>query len=168
MDIHEFARIFPERMRKLEEFTKPSDDLKQIAGTEAQEFYKESFKNQGFTDETLQPWTDVKRRDPNSPWYGHSSNKEEKYFNQSRTTAKILSNTTELERAIYFEKTATGVRVYNEKPYARVHNFGGTAKVYGKWAFQMLARPFIGPSKTMVERIHAQLRPRLKDIIEGR
>ena len=154
MDINEFAQQFPERMKKLQEFVKPSDACKEIMGIEAQEFYKESFPKQGFTDENLKPWADVKRRDPNSNQYGKGV----------RATALILIDTTELKNAIYFAKTETGVRVYNEKLYARVHNFGGKA---GKKAFQMIARPFIGPSRTMVKRIKAALLPRIKDIMQG-
>lgn len=165
MDINEFAKQFPERIRKLQEFAK-GDDIKDVMGVEAVAHFKQSFDNEGFTDESKQPWADVKRRDPDSDWYGHSGQTGK--FSAARTTAKILTGeTNELKESIYFARTETGVRVYNEKPYAHVHNFGGMAKVYGKKAFQMLARPFIGPSKTMMTNIRTEISTRIKSILKG-
>lgn len=71
MDIKEFARIFPERLEKIKQFT-TGEEIKDILGTEAVNHFRESFQNEGFTDETLNPWKDVKRRDPASKWHGHS------------------------------------------------------------------------------------------------
>ena len=165
MDINEFAQQFPERIKKLQEFV-TGDDAKDIMGIEAVAHFKKSFENQGFTDESATPWADVKRRDPNSEWYGHSGQTGK--FSSARATAKVLSGETgELKEAIYFARTETGVRVYNEKPYARVHNFGGMAKVYGKKAFQMIARPFIAPSKTMIVNIRTELKARIKSILKN-
>lgn len=156
MDINDAARELEDRIRKLQEFTK-GDGIKEVMGLEAVAFYKESFPKQGFTDESLEPWADVKRRDPNSKQYGKGI----------RATALILIDSNELMNAIYYAPTENGVRVYNEKAYARVHNFGGKA---GKNAapFQMIARPFIGPSTTMITNIKTEINIRLKDIKEGR
>lgn len=165
MDINDLAKQFPERIKKLQEFVE-GDDIKDVMGVEAVNHFKASFPNEGFTDENLEPWADVKRRDPESEWYGHSGQTGK--FSAARTTAKILSGETgELKEAIYYAKTEKGVRVYNEKPYARVQNFGGMAKIYGKKAFQMLARPFIGPSKTMMTNIRAEFLTRIKSILNG-
>jgi len=164
MDINELARRFPEKIKELENFVK-GEDIKDLAGVEAVKHYKESFANEGFTDENLQKWPDVKRRDPNSPWYGHSGQTGK--FSQTRTLAKILNGETgELKEATTYSKTATGVRVYNEKPYASVHNFGGMAKVYGKKTFQMLARPFIGKSSALIGNIKTEIKNRIKDILK--
>jgi phage gpG-like protein len=127
-------------------------------GIEAENHFKESFPNQGFTDESLEPWADVKRRNPNSPWYGKGA----------RATAKILVDSNSLYYAIKHEATATGTRVFNMMPYGRVHNFGGMAKIYGKKSFQMLARPFIGPSREAVRKINAAIQIRINEIKEGK
>lgn len=164
MDIHEFARRFPEKIKELEDFVK-GDAIKDIAGMEAVKHFKDSFVNEGFTDENLQKWPDVKRRDPESAWFGHSGQTGK--FSQTRTLASILNGeTSELKEATTYTKTATGVRVYNEKPCAHVHNFGGQAKIYGKKAFQMLARPFIGKSAVLKTNIRTEIRNRIKDILK--
>jgi len=163
MDINELSEKFRAKQKELEDFV-TGDAIKDIAGVEAVNHFKESFVNEGFTDQNLQKWPNVKRRDPNSPWYGHSGQTGK--FSTARTAAKILSGETgELKEATTYTKTATGVRVYNEKPYAKVHNFGGTAKIYGKKAFQMLARPFIGKSAVLVGNIRGEIKSRIKDII---
>jgi len=163
MDANELAERFKAKQKELEDFVK-GDAMKDIAGVEAVNHFKESFVNEGFTDQQLEKWPNVKRRDPDSPWYGHSGQTGK--FSAARTTAKILTGETgELREATTYTKTQTGVRVYNEKPYASVHNFGGMAKVYGKKAFQMLARPFIGKSAVLIANIKTEIKSRLKDIL---
>lgn len=165
MDIKDFARKFPEKMQKIREFTN-GDAIKDIIGVEAVNHYKESFQNEGFTDETLNPWKDVQRRNPSSRWYGHSGQTGK--FSQARTTAKILSGETrELQNAITYRHIAGGVRVSNDKPYASVHNYGGRAKIYGKKEFQMPKRQFIGRSAVMVSKINDKIKRRMIDILKN-
>lgn len=165
MDIKDFARKFPEKMQKIKEFTN-GDAIKDIIGIEAVNHYKESFQNEGFTDETLNPWKDVQRRNPSSRWYGHSGQTGK--FSQARTTAKILSGETrELQNAITYRYIAGGVRVSNDKPYASVHNYGGRAKIYGKKEFQMPKRQFIGRSAVMVSKINDKIKRRMIDILKN-
>jgi phage gpG-like protein len=164
MDISEFADKFREKMKEITDFI-GSDDAKDIVGTEAVNHFKESFANEGFTDENLEPWPEVERRKKDSEWFGHSGQTGK--FSEARTMAKILTGeTNELREATKYEKTGKGVKVKNEKKYARVHQFGGMAKIYGKKEFQMLARPFIGKSKVMVDKIKDELKSRIKDILK--
>ncbi len=164
MDISELAQKLREKMKEIKDFI-ASDDAKDIVGTEAVNHFKESFSNEGFTDESLEKWPEVERRKPDSDWYGHSGQTGK--FSDARTAAKILSGETgELKETTTYTKTEKGVRVTNEKVYARVHNFGGMAKIYGKKEFQMLARPFIGKSKVMVDKIKAELKSRIIDILK--
>lgn len=89
------------------------DEIKNILGLEAVNYYKESFQNEGFTDESLNPWKNVQRRNPASKWYGHSGQTGK--FSQARTSAKILSGETrELQNAIIFKYIPSGVRVANK------------------------------------------------------
>jgi phage gpG-like protein len=164
MDINDFAQKFSEKLKEITDFIE-SDDAKDIVGTEAVNHYKESFANEGFTDENLERWPEVERRKKDSEWFGHSGQTGK--FSQTRTVAKILSGETgELKEATTYEKTEKGVKVRNEKKYARVHQFGGMAKIYGKKEFQMLARPFIGKSKVMVDKIKDELKSRIMDILK--
>lgn len=164
MDLSEFARKFPQKMQKLRDFVE-GDDIKDIMGTEAVNHFNESFQNEGFTDETLTPWEDVKRRDKDSPWHGHSSQTGK--FSAARTAAKILSGETGLLAASnYFVKTVNGVKILNDAPYASVHQFGKQAFVYGKKEFTMTARPFFGKSVKMVGNIKSKIKKEITNIIK--
>lgn len=163
MDISEFAKQFPEKMKQAENFIKT--DAKDIIGTEAVEHFRESFANQGFTDKSLEKWPQVERRKPKSDWYGHSG--ETGKFSQARTTAKILTGETgNLANATTYTLTQQGVKVVNAMVYAAVHNFGQAAKIYGKKSFKMLARPFIGKSVVMKHNIENELAQRIIKIIK--
>ena len=58
------------RLAEIERFR--TEDLPEIIGVEAVRHYNESFVKEGATDRSFQKWPDVKRRDPQSPWYGFS------------------------------------------------------------------------------------------------
>jgi phage virion morphogenesis protein len=133
------------------------EEIKDITGTGAVNHYKESFSNEGFTDETVEKWADVKRRDPGSPWYGHSGQTGK--VSGSRKVSKILTGETrELRESISYQPTPDGVRVVNDTPYAAVHQFGLQARIYGKKVFTMIARPFMGPSRKLEENIENKIK----------
>lgn len=164
MNIKEFAALFPKKMEQLKAFAS-GDDIKDILGNEAVKHYEESFQNEGFTDEVLNPWKDVKRRDPSSPWYGRDGQRSR--FSDAATTRKILSGRSgELKGALSYRRIANGARVVNNKPYASVHQYGGRAKIYGKKEFQMTPRPFIGKSAVLVRNINDKISREMMRIIK--
>jgi len=164
MDISEFARIFPEKMQQVKDFVKK--DAKDIIGTEAVKHFRESFQNEGFTDETLDKWPEVERRKSKSGWYGHSGQTGK--FSAARTTAKILTGeTNELQNAFSFVHTEAGVKIINDKPYAAVHQYGLPSKIYGKKHFIMTRRRFVGRSKEMITKIRKELKIRIIEILKS-
>lgn len=166
MDIKDFEAQFAGRMEAFREFAS-GDDVKDIMGVEAVNHFTESFQNEGFTDTTLVKWAEVKRRQKDSEWFGHSGQTGKK--SGARMTAKILTGETqELKNATEYAQISNGVRVFNTKAYAAVHNYGKQAKVYGKKAFTMIARPFIGKSAVMVDNINEQIKNRIKEILKNK
>ncbi len=151
---------FRKRKEELNNFLKTDAPL--IVGREAVNHYQESFANEGFTDEKLTKWKDVQRRNPFSKWHGHSGQTGK--FSNARTTANILTGETgDLMDAIRFDTTPKGVQVYNNKKYARVHNFGGMAKIYGKKPFMMTPRPFMLPSSVLNHKIREKIIQKMKE-----
>ena len=129
--------------------TYANNDVKHVIGVEATNEFKENFEKESFDGKQ---WQDVKRRDPNSPWYGHSGQTGKK--SNSRKSAKILSGETgELKNAITWRNEGNRVIISNDKPYAKVHNEGGTAKIYGKKSFTMPRRQFIGATPKLIDNI---------------
>lgn len=164
MDIEDFSKKFGEKMQELCDFVE-SDDLKDILGTEAINHFQSSFDNEGFTDSSVEKWKDVKRKDKDSKWYGHSGQTGK--YSPARASAKILTGETkELRNAFEYDSISEGVRVKNTKPYAAVHQFGLPAKIYGKKVFQMPARPFVGNSTALVRKINAKISRKLHQIIK--
>lgn len=165
MDLKTFNSQFSDKMNELNKFVQ-SDDIKDIMGAEAIAVFQENFAEEGFIgDNGVKKWDDVKRRDPASDWYGHSGQTGK--FSAARTTAKILTGeTNELQNAFSYDKTATGAIIRNSAIYAAVHQFGLQAKIYGKKAFQMIARPFMGKSEKLKENIENKIVFEIKKILE--
>lgn len=163
MKIEDFSNALQGKLQEVQQFL--DKRALDVVGTEAVKHYKKSFDNEGFTDEVINPWKEVRRRDPNSSWYGHISTPP--YFSAPRTTDEVLTGETgELKNAIQYKYIPGGVRISNEKPYAAVHQYGLPAKIYGKKAFTMPARPFIGKSKALVRNIEDKIKRELIDIIK--
>jgi phage gpG-like protein len=151
MNLKEFQRDFTQRLENTKQFVK--EKYPDIVGVESINHFKESFDNEGFTDESLEKWQDVKRRDPNSPWYGFSLENKNR-FSEKRTTDKILTGETgELKESITYTKTSGTVTIRSDKKYAAVHNFGRQAKIFGKKTFTMPKRQFIGKSGILIKKI---------------
>lgn len=185
MDLNQLNEIFQRQMSQAQEFV-DGEDIRTIMGEEAVSHFKDSFVNEGFTDETLDKWKDVSRRDPNSGWYGHDGFSENQgkankkrnkdrakegqpaligRFSQARATDKILTgHTRELREGISYVTTENGARITSSTPYGRVHQFGMPAKIYGKGTFQMPKRPFMGKSVVLKANIEDKIKRELTKI----
>lgn len=156
MDLSEFSKLFAQRMEEVDNFLR-GDDVKDIMGIEAVNHFKQSFTNEGFTDSTLEKWAEVERRKPGSPWYKKG---------RAGATRKILSGETKLlAESIKYVYVSGGVRISNYTSYAAVHQFGGSAKIFGKTPFQMKARPFMGKSRVLKENIENIITDEIKNIL---
>jgi phage gpG-like protein len=163
MNISEFAKLFPEKMREVTHYLE-GDGVKSDIGRVALEHVERNFEQEGYVDEALNPWKEVERRKPDSPWYGHSGQLGKP--SSERKEAPILhGETRELSRATRMVLTPEGVRLINSTPYAAVHQFGLPAKIYGKKPFTMPKRPFMGRSKVMEANIRKKILDRLKQLV---
>jgi len=139
----------------------------------ALEHFQDSFKNQGFTDKQLEKWPDVKRRDPNSPWYGFElggtaprpgdkkskkgETKKITNFKKVNTESKILMpEGAQLYASLKSSNSDARFTIYSDRPHASVHNFGEKAKIFGKKSFTMPKRQFIGDSQVLREKLRRQ------------
>lgn len=119
-------------------------ELPDIVGNEAVSHFKDSFQDEGFTDETLEPWPEVKRR-VNPP-----------RVDRAAATRKILTgNTGDLGRSIEYKSepdqvriTADTASVGSSKSYAAAHNEGTTNAGRGNRT-TIPKRQFIGRSATL-------------------
>lgn len=164
MDIDQGSRLFREKMEKIKSLAN-DNTLKDAIGVLAVNYFKGSFDNEGFTDKTLEPWKDVKRRDNQSKWYGHGQNSK---FSLERTTTNILlGESRRLRNSIFYTPIENGVRITSPTPYGRVQQYGLTAKIYGKKSFQMTPRPFMGQSVLLMQNINKKIKEEMIKILKG-
>lgn len=150
--------------------------LARIVGDMAEKHFKANFDKEGFVNNGVQPWKEVKRRDPSSPWYGFSyrgkklKGKRRKgvrrrsaNFSNAATKRKILTGPTgELRRSLKYNVQAAtskkiAVGIISDKPYATVQNEGGTIRIFGKASAFLPARPFVGYSKELEEQLQKKI-----------
>jgi phage gpG-like protein len=153
-------------------------DLPRIAGKMAVDEFRENFHRQGFRNNGITRWPDVKRRDKNSPWYGFQYKGEKRTsvrFVRDRKTGKTRRSKTQkklnysnaaTKRGILIgpganlmnsitekERSKDKVVIGSDLPYAAVHNEGGTIKVFGKAVRKLPKRQFIGESRELMDEL---------------
>ena len=93
-----------------------------IMGVEAVNYYKKSFRDGGFTDESLRRW---------KPRKGEITGGIAKVSKKSKGSRAILVKSGELRRSIrVVRKNLKSVTIGSDLPYAQIHNDGGV--VYKK------------------------------------
>lgn len=177
--------------RKLEEVnTWAKNDLPRIVGKEAVDHFCENFNKEGFVDNGLHKWPDVKRRDQSSPWYGfdHKGEKRTSYafkrdkktgksikdkkqkklnFSKAATQRKILNGPThELQNSLRYIANSGQVTITSDKPYAAIQNDGGTIRIFGKGSARLPARTFVGDSKELSDKIDQIIDNKLDQIFK--
>lgn len=153
-------------------------NLPRMAGKMAVDEFRENFHRQGFRNNGLHRWADVKRRDPSSPWYGFQYKGERRTsvrFVRDRKTGKtrrsqsqsklnfssaatkrgiLIGPGSNLMRSVTVRQaTAQRVAIGTDLPYAEVHNEGGYIRVFGKAKVKVPKRQFIGESRELMQAI---------------
>ena len=135
--------------------------LPDILGVEAVNFYVESFENEGFTDEILERWQEVKRK------------QNTKRPDRAAASRKILTGATgDLGRSIEYEKrdrevviTSDTLGTGSDKDYASAHN-EGTTNAGRNHSVTIPKRQFIGKSAKLNEKIIKETTKSLKQILK--
>lgn len=171
----DIQKYFDNLLKESQDWAKNS--LPKIVGREAVAHFKENFDQEGFVDNGLKKWKDVKRRDPSSKWYGFDYKGEKRVsyrfkrdrktgktykvkqqkklnFSKAATIRKILSGSSgDLRKSIRYIPKSGKVSITSDKPYAYVQNYGGTIKIFGKKTVMLPARQFIGESKELNDKV---------------
>ena len=165
-------------------FRKNKDRIAREIGNEAVRHFKDNFRQEGFVDNGVHKWKEVKRRDPSSRWYGFEYKgqrrlkgkgkpKQKTNFSQAATQRKILTGSSgELQDSLRYKvNPASGanvsVSITSDKPYAVVQNEGGPIKVFGKASTILPARPFIGHSKELDVKIEEIVQEHWESFIQS-
>jgi phage gpG-like protein len=131
----------------------------------ARQHFLKNFDNESFESNK---WQEVKRRRPDSKWYGFKMG-ERKNFSTTRANDKILHDTGALRRSLVMEENTIyrpgEAHIVSDLPYSAVHNEGGTAHIFGKKAFTMPKRQFMGESESISEEIMDKINKKINKII---
>jgi phage gpG-like protein len=117
----------------------------------AEKHFDDSFKNEGFTYNSLWKWQPRKRPD--------------------RQRHKILQKTGKLRRSIkskvFTTKDGFEIRFKSNLVYAKIHNEGLMGKAWGKHSFKMPKRQFMGYSRVLDLRIRKIFDSRITKIFKS-
>lgn len=169
-----------EKLRRVEKYLKA--DAPRLIGTEGVNHFKKSFEDGGFTDDKLSKWKPAKRTDSSSEWYGfhykarsvppnshpkrrgaaipyraRKRNPITNYSPAATTRRTMIGDASDLIESIEYEVKGNKVRIFSDKPYARVHNEGGKIRVFGKRTVKLPKRQFLGPSKKLKRNIEREI-----------
>lgn len=111
-------------------------DAKVIIKNESLSHFRQSFRDEGFTDNTLDPWPDI------------SQKTKDRKRRRNGNLSPILTDTGDLGRSLTGTIEGNDVVISSDLPYAERHNQG----LHG-----MKKRQFMGASRQLEKRISAQL-----------
>ena len=172
----DFTKLFA-KLDKLQNYLE--NQVPTIIGVEGVNHFKQSFVNQGFEDERIEKWDDVKRRNQSSQWYGfqygsranrpgrqrRKPNSQTNY-SPAATRRPILSGETQdLFNSIKWQRVANGIQFTAGTKYAKIHNEGGKIRVFGKRSATMPKRQFMGDSKVLRDRLGRMVTADIKRIL---
>lgn len=117
-----------------------------VLGNMAKNFFLEAFRKGGFTDVGFKRWKQRRKRigrGRTSPTLKESSN---------------LTLTGKLKRSIKVRPaTFKLTRIFTNLVYAGIHNFGLQGLAFGKAAFKMPKREFIGNSRVLERKLERRI-----------
>ena len=151
-----FGKMFADQRKRFEKNLKRA---RGIAGNSAVRHFRDSFRNEGFTDESLEKWAEVKRRIPGTLAY-ETATGAARSRGILRGTGKMSKAVKVLQSSEY--KVVIGVEGI---PYAPYHNFGAKwtqRSIFGRplkkpIQVEIPQRQFIGNSKKLENAITERL-----------
>lgn len=131
-----------------------NNELRRSVGKIAVDHFTENFQQEGFVDDSLEKWPEVKRRlNPRT--------------RGARKTRKILTGETgDLGRSINYDlgPGSDSITIYSDKPYAAAHNEGTTTAGRGN-STTIPKRPFIGHSDKLDGKIRKEIEDGLDRVL---
>ena len=156
------------RLKEAQEYIR--QDVPEVIGTEAVAHFKKSFADEGFTDTSLKKWAPRKAK-----------------VHLQTKTLQGQGSGDHLGDSLDYKVSGNTITIYTDKPYAQIHNEGGTIEVTPKmkayfWAMHyqakeagdtdaeeqykamalskkitIIQRQFLGDSKALIETITTKI-----------
>jgi len=145
-------------VKQLKRFESQISDMVTIMGVEAKNHFTNSFRIQGFEDESIKKWEPRKRNSYRT--------RGGKTIDDSSRGILIGKGSGTLRRAIQYRKMGkykTMISTGGLK-YAKIHNEGGIGRAFGKYSFKMKQRQFIGNSGKLNRKIINKIKSKINII----
>lgn len=128
-----------------------------VMGVEAKNHFVASFRNQGFTDETLVKWKPRKRESYRT--------KRGAYVDDTTRAILIGKGRADLKKSVrVVSKSYNTVTLGSDLIYAQIHNDGLEGRAWGKYPFKMPKRQFIGNSRKLTDLLKMKLNLRIQTV----
>lgn len=132
-------------MRKINALKQMKTELPVVLANDCVNFFKESFRKQGWDDGGLQKWAPRKDQD-----------------NKKNKGKAILHQTGDLKKSIVAEMaTFSKIKIVSKLPYSAIHNEGLQGKAWGKHSFKMKKRKFMGKSRALENKLKKKIEDKL-------
>lgn len=137
-------------------------DAPRIIAKEGRDHFRESFENEGFTDATVEPWAEVKRRQEDRMQRNKNGTISKRQGRDQKR--KILTDTGDLRKSITTDIRGMTVEVGTDLDYAEPHN-DGTTNAGRNNNVTLPKRQFIGESRALNEKIESQFEQDITKIL---
>lgn len=135
-------------------------DFPRKVGKIGEDYFKESFQNEGFTDKVFVRWEEVQRRKPEHQRLirKRGNTRRSQKFSKAERTRKILSGPDDsgLGDSIRWEADYNAVTFQTDVPYAQAHNEGTTNAGRGRTT-KIPQRQFMGESEVLRDKVRKEL-----------
>lgn len=136
--------------RKIAALEKVKTTLPTILANESVNFFKQSFRKQGWEDEGVQPW------------------KPRKSTDKKNKGKAILVQSGDLRNSITIESANWGkIRIVSQLPYSAIHNEGLNGKAWGKHPFKMPKRKFMGRSRKLMNNLRGKMENKINNAMKA-
>jgi len=127
--------------RKINALNALKDELPAILANDMTNFFKKSFRKQGWDNGGVQSWKPRKKQD---------------------SGRAILVKTGALVSSIEVESANwKRIRIKSDLPYSAIHNEGKQGLAFGKHSFKMPQRKFMGNSRTLMNQLKEKMEKKM-------
>jgi len=127
--------------RKINALNALKDELPTILANDMTNFFKKSFRKQGWDNGGTQPWSPRKKQD---------------------SGRGILVKTGALVSSIEVESANwKRIRIKSDLAYSAIHNEGKQGLAWGKHSFKMPKRKFMGNSRTLTNQLKEKMEKKM-------
>lgn len=130
-----------------------------IISNMAQNHFRKSFKDGGFTDDVFQPW---------QPRKGEAQRRGPAMVRaKSASSRAVLVKSGDLRRSVKeYERNWRRIVIGSDLVYAKIHNDGLMGRAWGRARFKMPKRQFIGRSRVLETAIQNRIEQEINKIFK--